>query len=171
MQQPNWGHLWENIGDKGQNLGEKGQIGQKGVWETTLQMPLADRDVESMLKTAELSFLSLWERAKCSRYFSAVYGEGCVGADSPYLPCRPQRSPHCSRWVSPWKELQPTESLCWSRFSWRELQFIGDPHWSQFILNDCSPQEGHAGDGEKCEEQGKAERGCYKLSTCEQGVE
>lgn len=68
-----------------------------------------------MLKTAELSFLSLWERAKCSRYLSAVCGEGCVGADTPYSPCRAQRTPHCSRWVFPCKELQPMESLCWSR--------------------------------------------------------
>lgn len=63
--------------------GERGQCREKGVQETTLQIPVPERDVEGMLKTAELSFLSLWQRAKCSRYFPAVCGEGCVGADTP----------------------------------------------------------------------------------------
>lgn len=32
-----------------------------------------DRDVEGTLETAELSFLSLWERAKCSRYLNLFF--------------------------------------------------------------------------------------------------
>lgn len=42
---------------------------------------MPERDVEGMPKTAELSFLSLWDRAKCT--IPAVCGEGCVGADTP----------------------------------------------------------------------------------------
>lgn len=37
---------------------------EQGVQETALQMPVPDRDVEGMLQTAELSFLSLWEVLK-----------------------------------------------------------------------------------------------------------
>lgn len=36
-------------------------VREQGVQETALQMPVPDRDVEGMLQTAELSFLSLWE--------------------------------------------------------------------------------------------------------------
>lgn len=61
--------------------GERGQCREKRVQETTLQIPVPERDVEGMPKTAELSFLSLWDRAKCS--IPAVCGEGCVRADTP----------------------------------------------------------------------------------------
>lgn len=57
----------------------KGSAGKKEF----KKQPCKKRDVEGMLKAAELSFLSLWERAKCSRYFPAVCGEGYVGAGTP----------------------------------------------------------------------------------------
>lgn len=142
-------------------------------------MPVPDRDVEGMLRTAELSFLSLWARAKCSRYFSAVCGEGVL-KQTPHIPAE-RRGPHTA-------ELQVGISLKGTAAHGEPVLEQGlarmEPRpgadspegncssqgipWSQFILNGCSPQEGHAGAGEKCEEQGEAKRGCYKLTTCEQ---
>lgn len=42
------------------------------------------------------------------------------------------------------------------------------PGGSRFMLRDCSWWRTHAGAGEKSEEEGVAERGCYQLTTIPQ---
>lgn len=87
----------------------------------------------------------------------------------PLQACRgPHRSryPQYSAWKTPRRSRCPKGSCspwraCTGQGLWQELRPMGDPHWSRFILKDCSPWRGHTLEQEKHEEEGAAARNCY----------
>lgn len=60
------------------------------------------------------------------------------------------------------KEMQPLESLHWSRFSWKPMETT---HAGALHEGLHSMGRTHTGAGQTCEEEGESERSCYRLTT------